>query len=141
LPASWPRSHSGAGLSTEPDGCFVSYAALERKVVSWVKGAEEGFVEIEGTPDMTLEIVSPASIAKDREELRSLYWQAGVAEYWLVDARSELSFAILKRTATGYSSTRHNPEGWIRSNIFQRGFRLVPGKDRLGNPRFTLEVR
>ncbi|MCI0358573.1 MAG: Uma2 family endonuclease [Planctomycetaceae bacterium] len=45
---------------------------------------------------MTLEVVSDTSVVKDTQELRSLYWLAGIQEYWLVDARAALSFDTLK---------------------------------------------
>src|SRR5256885_8764701 len=50
---------------------------------------EEGYLELEGTPDMVLEVVSESSVQKDTKRLRQLYWQAGIREYWLVDARRE----------------------------------------------------
>src|SRR5262245_42491062 len=45
-----------ANLSTEPDGSFVSYEAIESGRVEMVPGKEEGFVELAGSPDMALEI-------------------------------------------------------------------------------------
>jgi len=38
-----------------------------------------------GTPDMLIEIVSPASAKRDRIEKLQLYQRAGVREYWIVD--------------------------------------------------------
>ncbi len=58
--AKW--SNEDANLSTEPDGMFCSFAAIENKRVSLVEGVEEGHVEIEGTPDMVLEVVSTRSV-------------------------------------------------------------------------------
>jgi len=52
-------------------------------------------LELEGTPDMVLEVVSASSVVKDTETLLQLYWQAGIPEYWLVDARGEaLEFTV-----------------------------------------------
>jgi Uma2 family endonuclease len=100
-------SHEGANLSTEPDGTFCSFEAVESRRVRLVEGVEEGYVELEGTPDMVLEIVSTYSVRKDTEVLRKLYWRAGVPEYWLVDARKPpLQFDILRRAPRGYAVTR-----------------------------------
>jgi Uma2 family endonuclease len=135
-------SHPGAGVSNEPDACFISYESVLSGKAKWIAGAEEGYVEVEGTPDMVLEVVSDSSVKKDTVDLRELYWKAGVAEYWLVDARgSELKFSLLKRNGKGYAETRRGADGWLKSAVFGKSFRLVPGKDRLGNPRITLEVR
>ena len=80
-------SHEAANLSTEPDGTFCSWEAVEEGRVRLVEGVEEGFVELEGSPDMALEIVSAYSVRKDTQVLRKLYWRARIPEYWLVDAR------------------------------------------------------
>jgi Uma2 family endonuclease len=80
-------SNPDADLSTEPDALFVSYDAVSSGRVRWVEGAEESYVEVEGSPDMVLEIVSKTSMRKDTATLRERYGRAGVREYWLVDAR------------------------------------------------------
>jgi Uma2 family endonuclease len=37
-----------------------------------------------GTPDLVIEIVSPATEARDRREKRVLYERYGIPEYWIV---------------------------------------------------------
>jgi Uma2 family endonuclease len=127
-------------LSTEPDGTFVSFESLRRGRIELVEGAE-GFIELEGTPDMVLEVVSASSVEKDTVVLRELYWQAGVPEYWLVDARGErLQFDILRRRPDGYVETR-TQAGWLKSAVFGKSFRLSSSLDELGHPEYTLSVR
>lgn len=134
-------SHEGANLSTEPDGTFCSFVAIESKRVALVEGVEEGFVEIDGTPDMVLEVVSTYSVRKDTKVLRGLYARAGIPEYWLVDARKEkLQFDILSLTERGYATTRKR-DGWVKSRVFGRAFRLESRPDRLGNPQYFLQTR
>ena len=41
--------------------------------------------EIEGAPDLIVEILSPSSINYDREKKFEVYQAAGVPEYWLVN--------------------------------------------------------
>jgi Uma2 family endonuclease len=135
-------SHAGAGLSTEPDACFASYDAVSAGRVRWIQGAEEGYVEVEGSLDMTLEVLSPTSEHKDTVDLRQLYCAAGVSEYWLVDARQpQIKFSLLKRTGKGYVETRRQADGWLKSAVFGRSFRLSHTTDRLGKPACSLEVR
>lgn len=134
-------SNEEANLSTEPDGSFCSFATIEAKRVSLVEGLEEGHVEIEGAPDMVLEVVSRYSVRKDTKILRNLYWRAGIAEYWLVDARkSPVQFDILSWTERGYSANRRR-QGWLKSKVFGQSFLLETKPDRLGHPQFFLRMQ
>jgi Uma2 family endonuclease len=128
-------------LFVNPDGTFVSLGSVKKGLVELVEGADDGYVELRGTPDMILEVVSDGSVVKDTVTLRQAYWEAGVAEYWLADARTDrLEFQILKHGPKGYTETR-KPAGWVRSQVFGRSFKLVREKDALGNPSFSLLVR
>lgn len=109
--------------------------------VRLVEGAKQGFIELEGSPDMVLEIVSNSSVRKDYKLLRNAYWKAGIREYWLVDARGEkLEFQILKHTSKGYSPIRP-VGGWLKSAVFRKSFWLIATKNHLGHPDFELQVR
>jgi Uma2 family endonuclease len=133
-------SNESANLATEADGTFCSFGAIAAERVRLVEGVEEGHVEIEGSPDMVLEVVSTYSVRKDKKVLRKLYWKAGIPEYWLVDARKgPLQFDILRRTERGYSGTRRQ-KGWLKSQVFGRSFLLETRADRLGNPQFFLRT-
>jgi Uma2 family endonuclease len=141
FPDGYLLTHFAANLSTNPDGMFASMESLRTGRVRLVEGAEEGFTELEGSPDMVLEILSPSSVHKDTVVLVDLYWQAGVAEYWLVtvgDGRAQLD--ILLRRATGYVAARKQA-GWVKSRVFGKSFRLTQQTDALGHPEYTLEVR
>ncbi len=65
---SW-RTHAltvpAVNLSTEPDASFVSYDRLDNGQVREVPGSRGGVVELEGTPDMVLEIVSESGQVKE----------------------------------------------------------------------------
>jgi Uma2 family endonuclease len=134
-----------ADLSVEPDAMFVSFDCLEAgraRLVHGSQGGEEGYLRIEGSPDVVVEVVSESSERKDTIELREDYFTAGVIEYWLVDAREKrASFEILKRGGRGFIATRPQAGGWLKSVVFGKSFRLVQAKDQLGNPQFTLEHR
>jgi Uma2 family endonuclease len=134
-------SNEDADVSNQPEGTFLSTASLQQGRVRIVEGRGRGRVELEGTPDMVLEVVSDSSVDKDTVILRRAYAEAGIREYWLVDARQEpLRFDILRWTARGYLASRKRL-GWSRSEVFDRWFRLTqePGGD--GFPEFTLETQ
>jgi Uma2 family endonuclease len=134
-------SNVGADLSVEPDGTFISNESMEDANIQLIEGNEGGYTEIEGIPDMVLEIVSQSSVTKDTKTLLQAYWDAGVREYWLVDVRGErLSFAIFHHTPRGYVATRKR-DGWLKSQVFGKSFRLTRREDRFGNPRYALEVK
>jgi Uma2 family endonuclease len=130
-----------ANLSAGPDAVFVSHGSLREGKVRLVEGRQGGVVELEGTPDMVLEIVSDSSVKKDTVTLRDLYWKAGIPEYWLVDARGdEPEFTVLRRGARDYASVRKQG-GWLKSAVFGKSFRLTRQGAEDGNPEYTLEVR
>src|SRR5262249_51713035 len=133
-------SNEDANLSTEPDGTFCSFNAIEAKRVRLVEGVEERHVEIEGTPDVVLEVISTRSVRKDTKILRGLYWRAGIPEYWLVHApKTPPQIDVLRRTPRGYSATRRK-QGWLKSKVFGRSFLLETKPDRLGHPQFYLRI-
>lgn len=132
-------THPEAGLSSEPDGMFLSKQALLRQRVQYHKGGES--LEVVGSPDMVLEVVSDSSEQKDTVDLMKLYWMAGIEEYWLVDVhKDQLRFDIFRRGATGYTPIRKQG-GWMKSRVFGRSFRLVRTIGDLGLYSFKLEVR
>lgn len=133
-------SNAEADISGNPDATFVSTDALREGRVRLIEGAERGVVELEGAPDMVLEVVSRGSVRKDTEVLRRAYAEAGIAEYWLVDTREEQRFDILHLSSRGYTAARKQA-GRVRSRVFQRWFRLTLETDALGHPAYTLAVR
>lgn len=132
-----------AELSTEPDAAFVSWRSLEsgRGRIAPSGDDENDGVEVRGSPDMMLEVVSPSSVRKDTRLLPAAYFRAGVREFWLVDARSsKLEFQIFIWREAGYAPSSPN-DGWLSSAVFDRQFRLERERDRRGAWRYTLQVR
>ena len=126
-------------LSTEPDGLFVSDTSIEMEGAVITQGNDT--IEIIGAADMTLEVISPTSVDKDTVQLRRLYWDAGVREYWLVDSREKtFSFDILRRGSAKFLATRKH-QGWQKSQVFGREFKLTRETTKHDVSKFTLEVR
>lgn len=131
-----------ADVGGQPDGVFASFEALRSgRVVDVASRRDGGYTELEGAPDLVIEVVSRSSVKKDYVRLRAAYWEADIPEYWLIDARKEpVTFEILRATARGYAAAR-KADGWVKSGVLGRSFRLLTGKDERGRPEFTLEVR
>ncbi|HYT94362.1 MAG TPA: Uma2 family endonuclease [Gemmataceae bacterium] len=134
-------SNVHADIGGNPDGTFIATRTVESGAVRLIEGAEGGYVELEGSPDMVLEVISRSSVRKDTVLLKQAYWEAEIPEYWLVDARKEpLKFDILRHTPKGYVATRKQG-GWLKSAVFGKSFQLTQSKSVLGHPEFTLAVR
>jgi len=135
-------TNRAAGLSTEPDGTFVTWASFEANRVRLVPRQDRPgqYVELEGTPDWVKEVVSRSSVRKDTEWLRESYHRAGIPEYWLIDAQfEEVSFQILRRRRDRYVAVAARG-GWYHSTVLGRSFRLQRRKNRLGRWTYSLEV-
>src|ERR1043166_9090707 len=57
FPDGYLLSNTNAELSTNPDGMFAATETLRTGRAQLIQGTEIGLVELEGTPDMVLEVV------------------------------------------------------------------------------------
>jgi Uma2 family endonuclease len=130
-----------ANLSTEPDATFLSNARLKSGEVRLIpRPKDREGIEMRGSPDWVLEIVSDTSVRKDTVRLLELYFRANVREYWLVDARGEsLEFTIYRRGRTAFKPVPA-VRGWRASEVFSRRFQLARDPDEFGGWEYTLRV-
>lgn len=136
-------TNPSAGISNQPDAMFASWETLESgKLAPPSDQPKDGrHLEMVGSPDWVCEIVSDTSVEKDTKILLEAYHRAGIREYWLVDARGEsINFQLLIWTPDRYQQAESR-DGWLRSTIFDREFRLTRSIDRLGRWRYDLESR
>jgi len=135
-----------AGLSVEPDVVVVLWESLDagriRKVPS-TPPRPGRYVELEGAPDLVVEVVSNSSVGKDRKRLPALYARAGVPELWLVDARGDTpAFEVWSLKAGGYDQVAVDgppPDGWTSSSVLGCRFRLQRRMVREGHFVYSLE--
>ncbi|MEX2140597.1 MAG: Uma2 family endonuclease [Pirellulales bacterium] len=129
-------------VSAEPDLVFISNDSIESgrvKLIPKAAGEEEDFIEIEGSPDLIVEVVSDSSVAKDTKRLPKAYFDAGVPEFWLIDARRQtLLFRIHRRGKTGYVPQRPDRQGYQRSAVLNQRFRLDRHRDSRGHWQYDL---
>ena len=132
-------------VSAEPDVVFLSHEALTSgrvRLVPKAGGERDRYIEVEGGPDLIVEIVSDSSVKKDTRLLPEAYFKAGVAEYWLADARREpLVFRIHRRGESGFEPVAPDAEGFQQSTVLARRFRLEGRRDAHGMPAFDLHVQ
>lgn len=133
-----------ADLSCEPDVVFLTHESIESGRVRYVPktGQTDRYIEIEGGPDLVVEIVSDSSVSKDNVRLPSAYFVAGVREYWLVDARGdELQFQIHCRGNSVFEPVAARDDGYQRSEVFSRWFQLQRSRNRHGHWKYELDDR
>ncbi len=131
-----------ADLSVEPDVVFISDESLDSGRVRLVPKATrepDRYVEVEGPPDLIVEIVSDSSETKDTHRLPAAYYRAGVPEFWLIDARGkELLFQIHRPGPSAYEPAPRDPEGFQQSAVFGTWFRLTRRRNDRGQWTFDL---
>lgn len=133
-------SNEAADLSSEPDSVFVSFAAIQTGKVRLVRGQIGGYMELEGSPELVVEIVSPSSVRKDTEVLRDLYAKAGVMEYWLIDARTTSPSLQILEWKDGTFQPTTTGEQPQTSRVLSREIALVQDTDPLGHPRYQFRI-
>ena len=131
-----------ADYATEPDIVYVSHETLITGGARLVpKGFKQrpDYIEIEGALDLVAEVVGDSSVAKDTRRLPPAYFAAGVTEFWLVDAREdELVFRIHRRGDEGFVWRVADREGYQRSSVLGRRFRLDRRRNPHGRWRYDL---
>ncbi|MGL6096999.1 MAG: Uma2 family endonuclease [Fimbriiglobus sp.] len=136
-------TNDAAELGAEPDGMFVSFESFRTNRVRTRAGKTTGAVatELVGSPDVVIEVVSRGSVDKDTEKLMAQYHDAGVTEYWLLDARkADIRFDIFRHEPTEFVAAESDG-GWVRSDVFGRSFRLIRTLVRPEFPNYKLEAR
>jgi Uma2 family endonuclease len=131
-----------AGLSVEPDIMFLSHEAVRSgrvRLVPKASGKPGRYVEIEGVPDLVVEIVSDSSVTKDTRRLPAAYFRAGVREFWLADARGEEPvFVIHGPGPDGFEPAGRDADGFQSSAVLGCRYRLDAARDQDGNWEFDL---
>lgn len=130
-----------ANLSTEPDAMFATRETLKNGRFKGDGATLQESVDLIGTPDWVLEVVSPSSIRKDKKLLPERYFTAGITEYWLIDALGdEIEFTLYMPGEKSY--VRSEPyNGWAYSPVFDREFQLTREYDEDEGWRYTLNIR
>jgi Uma2 family endonuclease len=99
----------------QPDLVFVS--RVRRHIVT-----EEN---IQGAPDLLVEVMSPGTRALDRARKRGMYQQAGVPEYWVVDGdRKEVAVYSLDPQRRRYESPTRYQAGEAVLSVVMKGLRI-----------------
>ena len=92
----------------------------------FVSAAREGIItdaNIQGAPDLVVEILSPSTESRDRGYKRELYARHGVSEFWLVDPDARSIEVLLLNAGEYESGGNYGSEDTLTSPTLQ-GFEL-----------------
>jgi Uma2 family endonuclease len=134
---------SKADLSVEPDIVVVLGESLAAGRVRFVPAAKDPTrsSEIEGAPDLIVEIVSDSSEKKDTARLPRLYAKAGVPELWTIDARGpKIRFSIDRLAGALYRRQDSDADGWTDSPLLDLRCRLSRERTAWGSWRYRFET-
>ena len=84
-------SHELGEVFFAPYDVFLSDEVTQPDVL-FVSNARSGIIteaNIQGAPDLVVEVLSPGTARYDQGYKRTLYYRHGVREYWLVDPDTE----------------------------------------------------
>ncbi len=80
---------------------------------------------VQGAPDLVVEILSPSTAERDQTFKRSLYARHGVKEYWLVDTDAK-SVTVLFHNDHGFTLAGTYGVGHVLTSPTLRDFKLDP---------------
>ena len=104
--------HLPSGDVVEPDLIFVAEA--NRAILQdWIRG----------TPDLLVEVTSPANAERDRIVKRDLYARSRVPEYWIVDPDAQ-TIDVLRLQGNAYAPAGYWESGTLETSSLP-GLRLT----------------
>jgi len=89
----WLKTNPIGKVMVAPVDVYLDEENLVQPDILFISKKREKIItekNIQGAPDLTIEIVSQSSIHRDMVEKKSLYEKFGVKEYWLVYPDEEL---------------------------------------------------
>ncbi|HAC17739.1 MAG TPA: hypothetical protein DCF78_04080, partial [Dehalococcoidia bacterium] len=78
---------------------------------------------IQGAPDLVIEILSPSTETRDRDIKLEQYLRFGVREYWLIDPK-ERTLEVLKAGDTEFETVRVYSEGTTATSPILEGIQV-----------------
>jgi Uma2 family endonuclease len=132
-------------VSAEPDFVVITHESFDAgrsSLVPKASGEADRFVEVEGAPDLIVEIVSDSSVRKDTQRLPKAYFSAGVQEFWLIDARGkELLFQLHRRGPLSFIAADSDADGYQRSDVLQATYQLERSRHARGHWVYRLRKK
>lgn len=123
----WFKANGGKVFVAPLDVVFDEYNVVEPDVIAInpARMAILGEKNLQGAPNLLVEVLSHGSRRNDEIRKRKLYEQRGVDEYWIVDPEIEL-VKIYRRTAVAFEAVAeiNTEDGGTITTPLLPGFQL-----------------
>ena len=144
LPSPTPRHQTVVGNLSFAFGAFVQrhrmgkvyFAPLDvvlsdhdvlQPDVIFISEGRQGFItesNINGPPDLVVEVLSPSTQERDRTAKRTIYARYGVREYWLIDPETR-TVEVLKADEPDFETVHVFPEGTAATSPVLQGLEVT----------------
>ena len=137
------RSHQLGEVLTAPLDVVLSDEDVLQPDLLYISTRRSGIVKdqnIQGPPDLVVEILSPGTADRDRTTKRARYAKFGIREYWIVDPEAK-TVEVLKADNVGFESVRVHPEGTQATSPLLEDLTVdVSGAVRLTNAAYATQA-
>lgn len=127
-----------------PDLMVCSWSTLENERARYVPANDDPtyFAELEGVPDLIVEIAAQSSDRRDRELLPEAYWKGRVPEFWLVLAdKEQCEIRLHVWQKDGYRIASADADGFVFSPVLERRCRMTRKFDRIEHYRYHVLIQ
>ncbi len=110
-----------------PVDVFVDDYSAPQPDVLYISEARRSIITsngVMGAPDLVMEVLSPSSISRDRNDKRKLYERLKVQEYWILDPNNR-SIEVYALTESGYDIAGFAVEQGTASSGVLQGFSVT----------------
>ena len=106
------QEHDLGIVFSAPLDVVLSQEDVLQPDIMFISREREGIIterNIQGAPDLVIEILSPATAERDKTLKKTRYAKFGVRDYWIVDPQST-TIEVLKAGDQGLETVRAYPE-------------------------------
>ena len=124
------REHSLGHILDAPTDVVLSDTTVLQPDILFVSAERAHIIteaNVQGAPDLVVEVLSPSTAERDTTTKRALYYRHGVREFWLVDTDAK-TVAVLVRGRSDFESVGQYSLGDTLTSPALEGFSLGLGE-------------
>lgn len=124
--SSFVQAHGLGRVFVSPLDVVLSKEDVLQPDILFISKDRESIIaerNIQGAPDLVVEVLSPGTADRDRTLKRTRYLKFGVREYWIVDPQSK-SIEVLKAGQSDFETVRVYSEGATATSPILEGVQV-----------------